>query len=141
MQLDAGRQAAERLHVTRHRNRILYLARQDGVVSGVFDIHHRSHRLHFHGFADCAYTHFDVDRNGRVGRHVDAVALDRLEAGHGERQRVAAGPEIDDLVASLAVGGHRASLLDQHRAGRLDGDVGHDGAGSILDGSDDCALR
>jgi len=30
--------------------------------------------LHFHGFAEGAYVHFDIERNRHVGRHIDTVA-------------------------------------------------------------------
>ena len=59
--------------------------------------------------------------------------LTTLKPGQGEGDCVCPGPQVDDLVLTRAVGDDRPDLLDESRAGRLDGHPGQDGAGGILD--------
>ena len=70
-------------------------------------------------------------RRERAGQ-LDAFALDGAEAGQRERHGVGARPQIDDAVLAGAVGDGGADFLDQHRAGRFDGDAGQHGAGASL---------
>ena len=70
-----------------------------------------------------ADAHLGVDgRRERAGQR-DAVTLDGVEAGQRERDRVGAGPQLGDAVLPDAVGDGGADLLDDRRAGCLDGDA------------------
>src|SRR5262245_49064249 len=68
-----------------------------------------------------ADTKVGVDRGRKGCRELDALALDRREPGEGERHGIGAGPKVNDVVPSLAVGRDRADLLDQHGTAGFDG--------------------
>ena len=53
-----------------------------------------------------------------------AITLERVEPGQRERDGVCARTQIDDLIATVAVGDHRPDLLDEHWAGRFDRHAG-----------------
>ena len=83
----------------------------------------------------CADAHVGVDRGRERAGQLDAVALEGVEAGNREGDRVGPRPQVDDLVLSAAVGDDAADLLDQrgargfdsharqHRSGRVAGDT------------------
>ena len=62
-----------------------------------------------------------------------------LKPGSVKVTAYAPGPEVDDVVAPLAVGGRGADLLDQRRTRGLDGDAGQHPAGRISDDARDAA--
>ena len=81
-----------------------------------------------------------VDRRGERSGQLDALALDGAEAGQRERDRIGAGPQVDDAVLAAAVGDGGADLFNQHVARGLDGDAGQHGAGRVLDDAGDGGL-
>ena len=83
--------------------------------------------------------HRDVHRRREPGAELDAVALDRREAGQREGHRVGAGPKVDDGVATFAVGRDRADFFDQRRAGGFDRHARHRQARRVADHARDAA--
>src|SRR5205809_101882 len=57
--------------------------------------------------------HVRTDRRGESRRELDAFVLDGAEADQGERHRVNAWSEIDDLVFASLVGDDGSHFLDQ----------------------------
>ena len=87
-----------------------------------------------------------ADRHGRVdvrresGGQLDPLPDDRAEAGQRERDRVDAGPQVDDGVEALTVGDGDPLALDEGRARGGDGDAGQHAAGIVRHRAGD-ALR
>ena len=77
------------------------LAAHDLLARGVLHVDDR--RLAGDGdrLFERADLHVGVDRDRAGAGELDAFALDDAEAGQGERQRVGAGPQIDDLVLAV----------------------------------------
>ena len=80
-------------------------------------------------------------RGGEVGRQLEAVAHEGVEAGQRERHAIGARPQVDDRELALLVGDDRSHLLDEDRTRRFDGDARQDRARRIPDGSGNRALR
>ena len=57
--------------------------------------------------------------------------------GERERHGVDAGPQLGQPVLAAIVGDGRADLLDERRAGGLDGDAGQHGARGVADDAGD----
>jgi len=93
------------------------------------------------GDGDCLFdssdSQFGIDRRHASAGQLDALALDRGEAGDRERQAVGAGFQIDDAVLAAPIRHDGARLLDERRARRFDVHAGQDGAGRIADGAGD----
>ena len=69
--------------------------------------------------ASVADLQVGVDRGDEFGRQLDAFALDGAEPGQRERDRVGAGPQVDDPVLPGAVGDGGSDLFDQRRRSPL----------------------
>jgi imidazolonepropionase-like amidohydrolase len=76
---------------------------------------------------DGAHLHARVHRYCNFGRHLHLLPY-CLEPHQTERDRVGAGPHIDDRVTSFRVGGCRARSFDQRFAGSIHNDSSHHGA-------------
>ena len=107
-------------------------------------------RLHVHHgrfagdgdrFLHAADPEFAVDRDDRRSGHGDVLTLERDEARQGERERVIAGPQIDDTVTTRTVGDRRTDLLDQRRARSLDRHSGQDAPRTVPDDARQGRLR
>src|SRR5262249_4701751 len=101
---------------------------------------------HRHGLFDLPDAQAAVHRRRERALEDDALALEALEAGKRERNRIGAGTKVDDRVTTRAVGDAAADALDERRARRLDGDAGQHAARRILTDADDagallCARR
>ena len=81
-----------------------------------------------------------VDRRGERAGQLDPFALDGAESGQRERDRVGAGPQVDDAVLAGAVGDGGTDFFDQRVARRFDGHARQHGAGRVLDDAGDGGL-
>src|SRR5262249_7638678 len=70
---------------------------------------------------------------------LDAFALHRRKAGQREDHGVGAGPQVDDLVLPLRIGGDGADLLDERRTAGFNRDARHHGAARVSDDPGDPA--
>ena len=96
-------------------------------------VHDRRFARDRDGFLERADAEFDVDVDDSRARQHDAVTLDGVETGEGERDRIRAGAQVDDLEATVAVGDRLADFFDQNGTRGFDGHAGEHGAGSVFD--------
>ena len=75
----------------------------------------------------------------KPGRELDALPPEDAEPGEREGDGVGAGPQVDDVVAALAVARDGADLFDERGAGGFDRHPGQDSAGRVFDDSGDAA--
>ena len=137
---DAGERRADRPDVAPRRHRIEQIARQHLLLRCALHIHDRRVAGDGDRLLDGADAQLGVDRGREVRRKLDAFAADRVEPGQRERDRIDAGPEIDDAIQTGRVGRHRPHALDERRTAGFHGDPGQHGAGRILDRAGNRAL-
>ena len=104
--------------------RVGHLLIEHALLCGVLDIDDRRLTANGHGFLDGPDAQFGVDGCGERACELDPLATDRTEAAEGEYDAIEPWTEVFDAVLSAAVGHRRADLLDEHRAGRLNGHAG-----------------
>ncbi len=107
VEVDAGRIGAHGLWISRGGKRVHIVARQDRGVRHIVDVDSGNPSFHSHRFPHRARLHGAVDGYRHVGRKLDLLPYGR-ESCHSERDRVGAGTNIHDGIASLAVGGDDA---------------------------------
>ena len=83
-------------------------------------------------FLERADLQIGVDGGDEVGRQQQVFALHGAESGQRERDRVGAGPQIDDAVLAAPIGDGGADFLDEHRARGFDGDARQHRAGRVF---------
>jgi hypothetical protein len=99
------------------------------------------HGGHGDQVVDAADGQLHVDRGDERAGELDAVARGGREPRERERQRVAAGTEIDERVLPGVVRQHRTMPLDERAAGGFDDDAGKHATGLVGDGSHQRRLR
>jgi hypothetical protein len=112
----ANREAGERQERARRRQRVEHLARQDVLRPHVLHVHHRARAGDGHRLLERADPQLRVGCRRKTGGERQTFALQRAEAREREGDGIHAGPEVDDLVLALGVGGRDTRFLDQHRA-------------------------
>ena len=91
-------------------------------------VDHRCCPRHGHRLLEPADPQHGIDGHREGRGELQLLADDGGESGERKGQGVGAGPQVEDRVASGAVGERGAGALDQHRAGSLDGDTGQHSA-------------
>ncbi len=92
------------------------------------------------GFLQRRDLQLHVDRQRLVDDDANVLALDRVEAGELEVDRVDARRQRQEAVAAVAAG-DLYLRLNQRRAGSRDGDARQHGAGVVRDGTIDTAAE
>ena len=139
--LDPRNQQRVRPHAAPGRNRLLRLAGQHLDALHLLHVDHRRLARHRDGLLDRADRHHRVEGQGHVGPEDELVAHLGAEAGQGERDRVHARPQVDDVVVAGGVGEDDARAFDEDGAGRFDRHPGEHAAGVVRDRAPDRALR
>ena len=117
----------------RGRDRLQDFAVDHRLAPGALDVDHRRLAADRHRFLEGADPQIGIDRRGERSGQLDAVALDRVEAGQTEGDGIGARREADDPILARAIGYRRADFFSEDRAGHLDGDSGQDAARGVLD--------
>jgi hypothetical protein len=99
------------------------------------DVHHR--RLAGDGDRFFHTANPQLDGNGQRLRtdQLDALSLDRVEAGQRHSQRVSARPQVDDAVLASFISDCRPDFLNQCGARGFDGHAWQHAAGRVANGS------
>ena len=137
----ARHQRAQRGHAAAGRHGIEHGAAQHHLLHGALHVDRGCAAGDRDALLERTDFEFGVDLGGEVGRQLQPVAHDGVEAGQRERDGIDAGAQVDDLIAPIGVGDGRAHLFDEGGAGHFGGDARHDAARGIANRSGDCALR
>ena len=130
---DAGNQHANlsgRFHAG--RDGIQHVPRHDFLLHDVLHVDRRRLSRHGDGLGQRPDAHLDAHVCRKRRGQFDPFPLHRAEARKGERHRIHARPQVDDLVLTRAVGDGRANFLDQGRTRRFNGHAGDHGAAAVL---------
>jgi hypothetical protein len=137
---ESGRQRDQRIEVLgAGGQRGEELTRRDRLPPNVLCVDQRTRACHGDRLLHAADREVRVDGRGEASRQLDALSGHGPKSRQPERHRIGARSQVDDAVASLAVGGHRPDLLDQRGACGFHGDAGKHGAGRIPHHSGDAA--
>ena len=131
VQLDPDDQLRRRLQVVAGRHRVENLAVEHLGPRRRLHVDDRRRARDGHRLFERADAQLGVDRHRERRGELQLVANDGGEAGQREGQRVGAGKQVDDRVATRAVGERGAGTFDQHRTGGLDGNAGQHAAGVV----------
>ena len=133
----ADRQHTERRPVLRCRHRLDHFSRDDLPLDHVRGVDQRAFTRHGDRLFEGADFQVDVDGRGKRRRQLNLLAPDGGESRQREGHRVDTGPQIDDVVAALRIGHRATALLDQRRAGRLDGHTRQHAAARVTNDAGD----
>ncbi len=111
---DARHEARAALHRSRRGEDVERFTIDDRLVLRALKVDDGRRAGHSHRLLDGADRERCVHLRGECAFDHDALTLERLEAGQRERDRISAGPQIDDGIAAGAVADGRAHLLDEH---------------------------
>ena len=100
IQVNAGYERAERLHVAGAGKRVHIGAGENLGVGCIFDIHRCDSGIDIHCFGCSAHSHGCIDCDGNVCGHV-GILLHRAEARNAESHCVHAGTYVDNCVTAL----------------------------------------
>ena len=134
---DRGNERGDAEHALRRRHRVEHFPANRALLRRALHVHQRRRARDRDGLLHLADAELDVHLGREVGAQLEAVALERGEAGERERHGVHARTQFGQPVLAAIVGDRRANLFNELRARGLHGDARQHGARGVADDAGD----